>query len=317
MSSYITIQTPAKVNFTLRILGKRSDGFHELDSLLVPVSLFDDLTVRPAQETTLEIDHDPSISIDHLGAMEDNLIVRALRLVEAEVGRVLPVAISLYKRIPLGGGLGGGSSNCAGMFHALNLLFDFKISVERLVALAAQLGSDIPAFIWGGYVHMQGRGERVTPLRFNGQLLPVQLILLNCGAHCPTGIIYKNTKIDLTRTPSLDYTMPLLLLLGEIDPLVGLLQNDLEAAAFRLFPEVAHSAQLLKEAGCRCVMLSGSGATVFGLTTDQEDAGNCLRRLKTCGCWYTSVCSLPDSVMAAHGPLTPIAMVRIHVGQPR
>ncbi len=308
--------SPAKVNLTLRVYPRRADGFHDLDSVVVPLGFGDDVALEKAEVTALEIAGDGVA----LGAMpediEQNLAVRAVRLLEAEVGYALPTRITIRKRIPLGGGLGGGSSNAGTVLRLMNTLWDLGISRERLAALGAQLGSDVALFVMDGTVHMTGRGDRVERLPMTGAQ-PLWVILVNCGCACPTGRVYGAfDKEGLTSKGDLWDNLSLFLRSGDTKGVGRLLVNDLQAPCFKAFPEVERCAEALRSAGCREVLLSGSGATVFGLVGSREEGERILQASTLEDYWRVCTQTLPDGVMAAHGPLTPIVMVRIHVGQP-
>lgn len=155
----IAVRAPAKINWTLRILGKRPDGFHELESLVSPVSLFDELLFSPREEPGVALACDaPDVPVD-----DRNLIVRAGRLLAHAAEIRQGAHCRLTKRIPVGGGLGGGSSNAASTLLALNRLWKLDWPIDRLAGLAAELGSDVPLFLCGGPAIMRGRGERIEP----------------------------------------------------------------------------------------------------------------------------------------------------------
>lgn len=314
---------PAKINLTLRVFPKREDGYHDLDSVVVPLAFGDGVTVERTERTALEVVPD---GVD-LGAMpedpERNLAVRAVRLLERETGRPLPVRIRIVKRIPLGGGLGGGSSDAAAVLRETDRVYGLGLGRARLSELGAELGSDVPLFVADGTVRMTGRGERVERWAMEGAE-PLWAVLVNCGCACPTGKVYGAFDADpgaacadnLTLRNDFCDTLRLSLRNGDTDGVARQLVNDLQAPCFSRFPEVARSAQALREAGCGTVLLSGSGATVFALVRSRKEGEKVLSAPALCG--FRRVCAqtLPDGVMAAHGPLTPIVMVRIHVGQP-
>ncbi len=397
----MTVYAPAKINLTLAVSEKRLDGFHDLDSVVVPIGLVDTITLEhsgfgirnselsgglpptPALRSHLSV---ISETVD-LSAMpedvEKNLAMRALRLLEKEVGRALPTQITIKKNIPLGGGLGGGSSNAAAVLRGVNELWGLGLSRERLCELGAQLGSDVALFIMDGLVRMRGRGERVERLDASG-IQPQWVVLANCGAHCSTPAVYgafdasrqkhnsefgirnlecapagcaedgavagtrpckteqalleavvrqsanqpisqsanQASKLpnfqtsNLTNGDEMCDTLHLSLQAGEVSRIADGLMNDLEAPCYELFPEVAETAKAVEAAGGVGVRLCGSGATVFGLVRSREEGECALAHPSLQGCWRACVQTLPDGVMAAHGPLTPIVMVRIHVGQP-
>lgn len=324
--------SPAKMNVTLRVLGRRSDGFHELDSVVVPLGLGDEVCLEVAGETSLEVVGEQVDLSAMPGDVERNLAVRAVRLLEREVGRALPTRLYIRKRIPLGGGLGGGSSNAAAVLRGMDALWGLGLGVGRLCALGAELGSDVPLFLLDGTVRMRGRGERVERLPMAGAA-PLWVVLANGGGHCPTAEVYAalgagrlgaaaQAGVAPTPPPPLTNggvfcdTLCLSLRTGVAARVAESVANDLEAPCFRLFPGVARTAEALRAAGCAGVTLCGSGATVFGLVGSREEGERALAHPALAGCWRACTQTLPDGVMAAHGPLTPIVMVRIHVGQP-
>lgn len=322
------LYSPAKVNLTLAVSGCREDGYHELDSVVTPLSLCDEvvLTRATAGESTLEMTSD-SVDLSLIPAdCEQNLAVRAVRLLEREVGRMLPTSIKIFKRIPLGGGLGGGSSNAATVLKGVNELWELRVSLERLCALGAQLGSDVPLFLLDGTVRMQGRGEVVQRLALP-HATPLFMVLANAGVHCSTPRVYRALDEqrekaqnfffkDLTERDVFCNNLHLSLQKGEAKAVLPWLLNDLEQPCYTLFPEVRGTAEALLQAGCEGVLLCGSGGTVCGIVTSAEAGERVLAHPALTQCWRASVQTLPDGVMAAHGPLTPIVMVRIHVGQP-
>ena len=318
--------SPAKVNLSLAVSGVRADGFHDLDSVVTLVTLGDDIFLEKATETTLEIQSE-TVNLSSMPTdIEKNLAVRAVRLLEVEVGRRLPTMIRIEKRIPLGGGLGGGSSNAATVLKGVNELWNLGLSTARLCELGARLGSDVALFLLDGTVRMQGRGEQVErrPLSCTK---PLSLVLVNNGAHCSTPAVYReldriraenrvNARECLTSGGDFCDTLCLSLQKGEAERVAKMVFNDLESPCFQLFPGVQQIAEALKEAGCEGVLLCGSGATVCGIVEHFEFGERVLAHPALQNCWRASVQTLPDGVMAAHGPLTPIVMVRIHVGQP-
>ena len=153
----ITLGAPAKVNLTLEVLGKRSDGYHEVRTLMQAIDLCDLLTFEPADGITLKC-AEPELS------SPDNLVMRAARLLAERSGRCAGASITLEKHIPVAAGLGGGSSDAAATLMGLNLLWSLAFSKRDLFALAGQLGSDVPFFLYQGTALAEGRGERTTPL---------------------------------------------------------------------------------------------------------------------------------------------------------
>ncbi len=327
----MTVAAYAKVNFTLEVLGVRPDGYHDLRSVVVPISLADEMTLEPADEVTLDLGSLRSLkSLGSLGSVEplralttlttlntlttlttlrtlttlntlnslttlntlkaeDNLAVRAARLMQRVSGRKEGVAITLEKRIPVGGGLGGGSADAAAVLNGLNEMWGLGIPKLELAGLGAEIGSDVPALVLGGPVLMEGRGERVSPFAFPPSPFAFHLVLANPGVFCSTAEIFKAFSDPLPNRPEILYNIRLAMQAGDGAAVARALQNDLEATATRLHPEVGAARRRLEEAGCLGVSMSGSGATVFGIVRDAAESECVARRLSEDGLWAVAV----------------------------
>ena len=239
---------PAKINLTLRVLGKRDDGFHEIETLIVPLGLADRLTIEEAGEWSFFCD-DPTVPGD-----EGNLVVRAARLFFAETGVEARARMRLMKAIPHGAGLGGGSSDAAATLRMLDQFYGTGLARERLLALAAELGSDVPVFVEGGPAWCRGRGERVEAAAFPARL-PV--LLLKPGFGVPTPWAYKRWKESL----------PLKGVRYEGQPFPwGVLENDLERPVFEKYLVLAAMKEwLLDQPEAAGALMSGSGSTMFAV----------------------------------------------------
>lgn len=243
-----TRNAPAKTNLTLRVLGKRGDGFHELESLMVPLDLCDTLRFSPAEGFSLQCDA-PGVPLD-----ESNLVTKAVRLFERESGTRCQWKISLKKNIPHGAGLGGGSSDAATTLLALNDLANAGFSLEKLASMAAEIGSDIPFFIYQQPCMIQGRGELVKPVSIEG-LTGTTLLLLKPDFGVSTPDAYKKC-LNAEPLDGIDYssqTMPW-----------GDIVNDLEKPVFykhRFLAEM--KAWLLAQPDVDAAMMSGSGSTMI------------------------------------------------------
>ena len=283
----MTLAACAKVNFTLEVLGVRPDGYHDLRSVVVPVSLADEVTLEPADGVTLKVKGGGAIK--DLGA-EDNLAVRAVRLMQRVSGRKDGVAITLEKRIPVGGGLGGGSADAAAVLNGLNEMWGLGIPRKELATLGAEIGSDVPALALGGAVLMEGRGERVAPLvTRHSSLVTFHLVLANPGVFCSTPEIFKACDAPLPNRPEIFYNIRLAMQSGDGAAVARALQNDLAATAMRLHPEIGAARRRLETAGCLGASMSGSGATVFGIARDAAEAGRIARTLEAEGLWAVAV----------------------------
>ena len=230
------VRAYAKINWSLRITGKRSDGYHELETVFQTISLHDELSFVPSDVLSLTCD-DSSIPVD-----ESNLVLRAARAVGSP-----PVAISLRKRIPTGGGLGGGSSDAAATLRALGN------DRKDLPQLALSLGSDVPFFLVGGTAYATGRGEILTPLpSLRG--IPLLLVLPE------ERVLTKDAFARITR-----YSQPL-----GIDAYRDFANftNDFEEPVFAMLPRLRSLKQRLSDAGATWASMSGSGSTIVGAFTD-------------------------------------------------
>lgn len=243
------IQAPAKLNRFLAVLGRRADGFHDLELVTTVLAgvpgLEDTLEAAPADALSLALEGPFG---EGLAADESNLVIRAWRLLEAEAGRPLPAKLRLVKRIPHGAGLGGGSSDAAAALKLGRELFGLAVDDARLLHLAARLGSDVPLFLLGGTVLGLGRGERVFPLR----PLPLEPILLvHPGLHVGTPSVYRGLA-------QAGYPLP--------EPCPSLAdgaappwRNDLTGAAIWVCPPLAEVRAALLETGGE-PLLCGSGS---------------------------------------------------------
>ena len=256
---------PAKLNLGLHVLGKRADGFHELESIFLPIDWTDMLEVVlvsdvPQGEATftwtgLQIPGDP----------QNNLVVRAHRLL-AERHAMHGVSIHLHKVLPMGGGVGGGSADGTYTLRALNEVCGLGLSQRDLMALAAELGSDCPFFVQDGPALVQGRGEVVKPLPFKLPLEGWWAVVANPGIHIGTAEAFA----DLSPTPRT--TTWESLGTSPVDAWSGLIRNDFEAGAQARHPEVGALIDALTKAGAAYAQMTGSGSTVFGLFEDAEQA---------------------------------------------
>ena len=272
----MTIEAYAKVNFTLEVLGVRSDGYHALRSVVVPVSLSD----------TLEIAEAESLSTDT--GYADDLILKAARALDASAPGARPRGASfrVAKRIPAGGGLGGGSADAAAALIALNAMWDLGCTRERLAEIGALVGSDVPALVLahppcaadrvparGGAVLMEGRGEKVSPLfPAAGALAAYDLVLANPGVHASTPGVFGRCPSRPADAPSALDAMVAALRTGEVGRIASALANDMEGAALALYPAIGRAFAALESAGLRSPRMSGSGATAYALAQSRAAA---------------------------------------------
>lgn len=252
------LSAPAKINLSLKVLARRADGFHEIETLMVPISLRDSLTIEKNNRSGgVEFQSDDS-SIP-LG--EDNLIVRAARAFLVAANLNAGLRITLQKNIPHGAGLGGGSSDAAATLLGLDQLLGTALGRGELLRLAAQVGSDVPFFILRSAAICRGRGELVTPVEF-GTALPLLLLKPEFGV--PTSWAYSRWQ-DSSELPGFDYGPQQL---GDRN-----LVNDLERPVFEKYVFLAQLASWLREQPeVLAALLSGSGSTLFAVLRNRAGA---------------------------------------------
>jgi 4-diphosphocytidyl-2-C-methyl-D-erythritol kinase len=245
---------PAKINLSFKILRRREDGFHEIETLMAPISLGDELTIEP-NESGNGIDFSTDDST--LPPGEDNLVVRAARSFFAEIGEEPRVQIELRKKIPHGAGLGGGSSDAASILLGLNRLHGERVASVRLTNLAAALGSDVPFFLAQSAARCRGRGEIVEAVE---ALPPLSLLLLKPEFRVPTPWAYSRWR-ESRELPGVDYAPQRV---GEL-----VFENDLERPVFEKHLFLARMKGWLRaQPEVAAALLSGSGSTMFAVLRD-------------------------------------------------
>jgi 4-diphosphocytidyl-2-C-methyl-D-erythritol kinase len=259
------VRCPAKVNLYFRVVGRRPDGYHEVVTVMQPLTLTDVLTVTLAGEGI-----NLTCDCPELPQGEENLVWRAARLFQEEAGLKQGVRLGLRKRIPIAAGLGGGSSDAAGALLALNELAGKPLSPERLHRLASRLGADVPFFLRRGPAVGRGTGTQLSAVT----LLPYWYLLVNPGVLLSTRWVYENLDLaGLSGAPGTEVWDP--------EHPETWVQNDLGTVALKRFPELAQLLAGLHDAGAWCQGISGSGPTLFGLFHTREaahQAGLSLRR---------------------------------------
>lgn len=231
----IQIHARAKVNLYLKVLGKRPDGYHAIDSVMMRVPLADTIRIRPAPDGEIAVSGVQGVP------EESNLAYRAAMLLKKASGSGEGAQIEIEKHIPMGSGMGGGSADAAAVLNALNRLWNCGMSREDLSALAADIGSDIPGMIWDCPVHVEGRGEIVHPVPDWPVPDVSRLVLQTPPVFASTPRVYSEFRMSDC----------------------GVCKNDLQPAACRLYPQIAETIANLTNQGCQNVLMSGSGSTVF------------------------------------------------------
>jgi 4-diphosphocytidyl-2-C-methyl-D-erythritol kinase len=265
-SSALTLPAPAKLNLFLHVTGRRDDGYHLVETLLVPIDHGDRVTLTLRDDAQVVRTGGPAGL-----AADDDLVVRAARLVQRACGIARGIGIDVDKRIPLGSGLGGGSSDAATVLLGLNRAWQLGLTRRALMALALELGADVPFFIFGAPALARGIGELLEAV----SLPPTWFVVVTPPVQVATAAIF--AAPELTRT-SRSAKMP-------VFP-EGYGRNDLQAVAAARFPEIAASLDALSReaAGAAPIAMSGSGACVFAAFSAEETALQALARVGCTGC---------------------------------
>ena len=258
--SKIILQSPAKINIGLNIIRKRDDGFHDLETIFYPLLLNDILTFEKTEEPKLKSNS------TEINSLQTNLISTAIEFLETIVDRKLNVKIYLEKNIPIGAGLGGGSSNAASTLKALNQLFELNLTYDKLSEIALKLGSDVPFFLDPYPCFASSRGE----IRKNIQLsLSQPILIVNPGIHISTKWAFQNLKLtshkkslkELCKHSSVT-----------IDDIKDYATNDFENIVFEKYPEIKSIKDKLDASGADFVSMTGTGSTVYGVFSNLQKA---------------------------------------------
>lgn len=267
---------PAKINLSLKILGRRGDGFHEIETLIAPIALFDEIEIKKQPGgIDLQCD-DPTVPHG-----DDNLVVRAAKIFLESTNQKSGISIELKKKIPHGAGLGGGSSDAATTLIALNNLFETKLPRAALGKMAESIGSDVPFFIFESAAICKGRGELVTPTKLSDRL---SILLLKPGFGVPTAWAYQRWQ-NSREIPGINY--------GPQEFSNHVFANDLERPVFEKHVFLAEmKTWLRKQPEVGAALMSGSGSTMFAVMRPEADADLVAERAKaeldpmlwTCAC---------------------------------
>lgn len=246
----------AKINIGLSILRKRNDGFHDIETIFCPVTIEDILEVVENDEKNAKDIVFSNYGIEIPGDEKNNLCVKAFHLLQNEYS-LPPVKVFIHKKIPMGAGLGGGSSDAAFMLKMLNSMYSLGISTEKLKEYAARLGSDCAFFIENKPAFACGRGEKLSPVSLS--LAGYDIVLVCPEIHVGTAEAYRNT-IPAVPSRSLREKIQL-----RVEEWRETIQNDFETSVFPVYPAIAEIKKQLYEAGAVYASMSGSGSSVYGL----------------------------------------------------
>jgi 4-diphosphocytidyl-2-C-methyl-D-erythritol kinase len=271
----------AKINLNLSVLGKRADGYHALDSLVTFAVLGDELSVSSSDELTLTYEGAFASDLQDTFVHEsDDLVLKAATALQQESGTSMSAALQLTKSVPLGAGLGGGSADAAACLRLLNSFWKLDWSMEALMTLGANIGSDIPACLMNAPCRMTGRGEHVTKI----DMLPILFcVLVNPGVHLSTAEIFRKlntSKIDADKRNKPNEKLPDL---TTYEALYNYLQNtgnDLLSPAMEIAPSIGLVLDAISNTGADISAMTGSGSTCFGLFKDEVSAHHAKEQLK-------------------------------------
>jgi len=274
----VKIRAPAKINLNLRVVGKRRDGYHLIDTIMLPVSLYDELEIRKIRspvDNKKTKDGMIEVSCDHplVPGGEKNIVYRAARLIMQQTDKQQQVQIHIRKRIPVGAGLGGGSADAAATLIGLNRLLTVRLSAAKLEKLALSLGADVPFFIRARPARARGIGERLYPLH---GIPSFWLVIVYPGFPVSTAWAFKKLPPTLTKPP-VNTSIPTSL--KRFDRLAKLLVNDLESVTLKRYPKIQLLKDRLLHQGAAGSLMSGSGSSVFGIFSSRREALKALRRL--------------------------------------
>jgi 4-diphosphocytidyl-2-C-methyl-D-erythritol kinase len=261
----LRIAAPAKINLYLHVLGRRADGFHELDSLVAFADIADVVAVRPAD--TLSLTVDGPFAGELVGAADENLVLRAARLLASRAGVAAHAAFALTKTLPIASGIGGGSSDAAAALRALTALWRLELGDRELAGIAGDLGADVPVCLLGQTAWLGGIGERLEP---GPALPPLGIVLVNPRLALPTPAVFKARRGNFSSSGRFEERPADAAALAA---LLGSRRNDLTEAAIGIVPEIAEILRALEASdGVLLARMSGSGATCFALYDGIEAA---------------------------------------------
>lgn len=256
----ITVESPAKINLGLNIIDKRDDGYHNLETIFIPLMLSDKLTFTKSNKLVV------NSNSDFLNKLSDNLALKAVRFLEHRTSQKILVEIFIDKNIPIGGGLGGGSSNAAITLKTINKIFSLGLDDKELFEIALELGSDIPYLLNPVPAYAESRGEIIYALNAE---IPYPILVVNPGVNIdtkwafqkigPSKPIYRLRTIKPKDLTDLDY-------------LKENIKNDFEDIIFKEFPLIKEIRNNLYGQGAKFALMSGTGSTIFGIFSNLQKA---------------------------------------------
>jgi 4-diphosphocytidyl-2-C-methyl-D-erythritol kinase len=262
VSINMTLRAYAKINIGLNVLGQRSDGYHDLETVFREIDCFDEIELEQHDKVAMTAD---SILVPVDGS---NLCITAANLLQNERHIQQGVMIHLKKNIPVGAGLGGGSSDAAAVLCGLNHFWKLKLSSNQLRTLAAQIGSDVPFFIDGGTAYATGRGEILESFSLS---IPFWIAVVTPLVHISTAWAYKHLEPNRNGKAS-GLRTKLVKQISNPKKLESIAQNDFEPSVFQSYPELGRIKEKLNEMGAVFSLMSGSGSSIYGFFEDEKKA---------------------------------------------
>ena len=273
----VTLKAPAKVNYLLDVIRRRTDGYHDLRMIMQRVNLCDDIAI------TLTDSDEISVTCGKNGVPDGpgNIAWKAARTMLDLAGTGTGAKISITKNIPVAAGLGGGSSDAATVLMGMNQLLELNLSDQRLMEIGVKLGADVPFFIFQKTALAEGIGEQLKTMP---AMPKVWVLLVNPGVHVSTAWVYKNLKLTNNRELA---TIPEFF--SSIEDVCSIFSNDLETVTIPSFPVIAEIKSSMLKSGASAAMMSGSGPTVFGLFKNEESAKRSAAEVTAGTGWFSAV----------------------------
>ncbi len=270
--SKICLKAYAKINIGLNIISKRQNGYHNIETIFQQIDLFDQIILKRTADAGIIIQSDHN----HLPTNQDNICHRAVKLIQQTTGFKEGIVIEIKKRIPIGAGLGGGSSDAAAVLMGLKRLWQLQLTKENLLHIALELGTDVPFFLYGGTALASGIGEKLKPITSSFNFY---CVLIYPNIEISSTWAYKNFNFSLTKTKKSIKLAHIFSQQLDISDLKNLISNDLEEVVFQRYQVLRDIKQLLYLRGASFASMSGSGSTIYGLFKDYTDAVEVMRSI--------------------------------------
>lgn len=272
----IELKAYGKINLGLDVIRKRPDGYHDLDMIMQMVDVYDDIVITKNKTGKIEVKTDTAV----LSNGKDNLAYMAAKMLMDEFKIKDGVNIYINKRIPIAGGMAGGSSDCATTLMGINQLFELGLSKEELMERGVKLGADVPYCVLGGTAIARGIGEVLTPLPAPADC---HVIIAKPPVSVSTAYVYGHIKpLEITKRPDIE-VMAQSIKDGDLKKMASLIYNVMEDVTVGEYPIISEIKQVMLDNGALNSIMSGSGPTVFGLFDDKEKAQQCVKTLEEKG----------------------------------